>query len=705
MSEDELAILMKQKEELEEKILQLKNEKIKRDKEDFIANNPINITKIEIIGERVFFESTYRDDFIVYLRTISSRQWNGKSNSVLVKDWKFIEECPLPNFHLNLTEEELIAIKTWTPPPKFYVSIDDRGFKIKLGTQSGINASLIYSLPGAEIHNTKEGTLYRVILAEGWRVFDRLKDFPPEEVKWDDDALEYCVRLIEQRKLLDEIATLEDYPMDLSLNGEKLRGFQNVGARFGELANFNLIIGDEMGLGKTPQALALTELIDKKYGNDSKHLIICPASIKSTFVRAIKKFTGQIPYELFGEVPSTVDILQVLKGEYKFYIGNYDIISTASNEKKESKDEKGFQHLEVVTRRPWVELFNLASFKSIIVDEAHKIKNIDSKRSQAIRAINIPHKILLSGTPMLNRPGELWALINYLNPSLVGAYDTFIRRYTYDKKTARNVDELREILKPIMIRRTKKQVMKDLPPINRIIQYVDLSTEARKVYTKAEEGFWTEFDMWDSEPTNSQIITSMLAQIMKLKQICAKDKASYTADLASDLHESFNGDERNKVLVFTQFVNSPPVVEDIAVRLRDQGSLIITGEIHPSDRLAIVDKFQADNDDFNFLVCSITAAGEGLNITKAGAVVFNDLMWTPASHHQAEGRAYGRINDPHSISSYYLVCKGTIEEDIMELLEAKLNMFNEIVEGAEASRDTSIAMELLSRLKARRFSK
>lgn len=690
--------LLKQKAELELQIQQAMEEKKKQEHIEYIKNNPVNIFNIEVIEDRVFFKSTFRTDWIEYLRTIPSRGWNGTSNFVSAEDWKLVENSSIENVHLDLTEDEWKSIKEWKPTPRYKVSIDDRGFKVYPSSKAPYYP--LNSIPGIELKQLKNEKYYRVGLVEGWRLFDKLSQY--EDTVWEDEALEFCKRQIEQRKLLDEIATLENYEINLDLNGENLKPFQNVGVRFAELANFNVIFADEMGLGKTPQALACTLLLDEKYGANSKHLIICPASIKSNFVRAIKKFTNHTPYEMYGEVPSTVDIVQLLKGDYKYYIGSYDIISTSSTEKEEYVDDNGLRHNKTRIRRPWIELINLSPFVSVTIDEGHKIKNINSKRSQAVREIKIPHKLILTGTPMLNRPGELWPVINFIDPDLVGQYETFINRYTYDKKTARNVDELREILKPIMIRRTKKNVLKDLPPINRIVEYVDLSSEAKVIYNKALQGFWNDFDSWDKEPNNSQIITSLLAQIMKLKQICAHDKVSYVADKASDIHESLNGDEQNKVLVFTQFVNTPPCVENIAVRLRDQGSLIITGEIPPADRISIVDKFQQNDDEYNFLVCSITAAGEGLNITKAGAVIFNDLSWTPAAHHQAEGRAYGRINDPHSISSYYIICKDTIEEDIMELLEAKLNMFNEIVEGAEASRDTSIAMELLSRLKMRR---
>ena len=436
----------------------------------------------------------------------------------------------------------------------------------------------------------------------------------------------------------------------------------------------------------------------------NKYLIICPASIKANWAHELRKFLNTDFYELFGEMPSKIDMAHIMVGKYKFFLANYDAISTKMDDDQSYVDEDGQKHEKIVTRFPWIELFNMGKFTLLILDEAHKIKNTNSNRSQAVSQIQTPHTIELTGTPLLNRPSELHPLLKKVCPEVAGSFEGFKRKFSSsDGKYAVNIPELRTLLKPVMIRRTKKDVMKELPPINRIPITLELPSSIKPIYKKALEGLWLGIDSWDGSTSHPQHIQSLLAQLIKLKQICAHAKVEAIADLASELHDSMNGEQWNKVIVFTQFVNSPPIVHDIARRLEGEGVLELTGEHDPADRFRIVEQFQTDP-KVNFLIASIMAAGEGLNITKAGSVIFNDLTWTPANHHQAEGRAYGRVSDPHPITSYYPIYEDTIEEDISELLLLKMELFNEIIEGTETSRDTGIAMELLKRLKEKRFS-
>lgn len=690
--------LERKKQELEESLAQL-TAQIKESKlAEHAAQNPVIISDIRVDQGRVFFKSTYREDFVNYLRTIPDRKWNGAENSIPIETWKSFEESTKSNVQ-NVQFHETYDPATYKAPSSYIVSLAESSIHITLGpNQTG---HILRTLPGAESHYLKERTYYSIPLTEAWRLVSLFEGIL--NVQYETDTLEFIETQLEQRKKLDEVVKSERVELGINLNGQTLRDFQTVGVRFAEVSGYNCLIADEMGLGKTPQALAALRLLDEKLGNGAKYLIVCPAAVKANWGREFKKFLDAEPYELYGEFPSSVDAINLLKGDYKYYLINYDILSTMYIEKSEYKDEQGFMHNKSETRMPWIELINMSNFKAVILDEAHKIKNVDAKRTRAVKELQIPHRILLTGSPMLNRPPELHPLISFINPRLVGPYETFVRRYTYDKKTARNVDELREILKPIMIRRVKKDVMKELPPINRINHIVELSSEARTRYNKVLDGFWSELDAWDGKP---QSIQSILVQILRLKQVCAWDNIEKTADLALELSDSMKDAEEEfyKVLIFTQFVNDPECVNGIRTRLADVGALSVTGQMHPGDRLGVIDRFQ-NEPDINFLICSIQAAGEGLNITKAGAVIFNDLMWTPASHHQAEGRAYGRISEPHSINSYYMICQNTIMEDIIELLAAKLAMFNEIIEGTEASRDASVVMELISKLRMRRASR
>jgi SNF2 family DNA or RNA helicase len=258
------------------------------------------------------------------------------------------------------------------------------------------------------------------------------------------------------------------------------------------------------------------------------------------------------------------------------------------------------------------------------------------------------------------------------------------------------VDELRQTLKSLMIRRLKKDVVKELPPKNRITHYHELSEGARELYKKVLEGIYIELDTWNpGAPGSEKKVASILVEIMRCKQVAALDKIDHTADLAVELHDSTeetNG--HGKVIVFTQFV---PIAHAIHRKLGNE-SVLITGELRPDHRMEVVDKFQNDP-SVRFLVATWQTAGEGLNLQAAGYVLFNDLFWTPAHHEQCEDRAYGRLADPHPIDAYYIVAENTIEEWIEKLLAAKMAVIETVVEGMQVDRSQSVIKELMLKMK------
>jgi len=156
-----------------------------------------------------------------------------------------------------------------------------------------------------------------------------------------------------------------------------------------------------------------------------------------------------------------------------------------------TKDEEGHDHVKHTVRYLWAELVNLYQPDLVIIDEGHYIKTVDANRSLAVRSINCPEVVFLTGTPVLNRPGELWPMLTMIAPQTFPDYKTFLNQYTYNGKSARNVEELRTLLRPLMIRRLKKDVIKDLPPINRIREYTELGDKAKKLYQKVAGGAYT----------------------------------------------------------------------------------------------------------------------------------------------------------------------------------------------------------------------
>lgn len=679
----------------EEQELLAKLEAVRKKKAEAIKPNVISSPKIAF--DKLYFKATGGDKFIAWLKTYPELFEFDKKYHIEMHYWKDLhQELVKHQVVFEFSDTQWKLINEWTPTPDYFVGRDEKSLYVRLGPKARHN--LITDIPTAQWQGNISA--YRITNVEGWRIASALYNAEGINVEWTPEAKAYCIEQLERRKSLDTIAQQVESEIKVDLNGQELKPFQTVSLPFAEAAGFNLIIGDEPGLGKTPQAIAITKYFNQLKQVRGKHLIVVPAGLRVNWVREIKKFTGIIPYQLLGTVPSKVDMVEVIKGSHDYYLINYDLLSTDYVEKVEEVKQdlwgNPFTSVKEETHYPWIDILNLGDFHTVIVDECHKVKNLDSKRSQALLRLKIPHKILLSGTPLINRPGELWPLIHMLDPKLVGGYDYFLNRYTYQNgKFPKNVNELREILKPIMLRRVKLDVQKDLPPINRIERFTELSSKAANAYKKVFMGIYEALDKYPADPS---AVNNILVEMMRLKQICSWDKVDYIADLATELYDSDESKYR-KVIIFTQFVNDPPVLVELRKKLGGE-ALSISGSDDVNDRQAIVDKFQNDP-NVHFLVCSTAAASEGLTMTAAGHVIFADLMWTPAAHAQAEGRAYGRLNDSHSISSYYILKEGTIETDIMGLLQSKMNVAAEVVDGAMTSRDASVFRELLDKMKGR----
>lgn len=638
--------------------------------------------------------ATDREDVQKLLWNTSGRVVRGNiKNGIPVYQWDSFRDAlrALDGVSLSVDTKAFSALHEYLNAPNVSIDIKDSHFAIKVYEKGEQYRYKIQRLVGIIFDYGSGKNYWKLNLTEAWHLFDDLKDIP--NVVYSESAQEYITKALESRNKLDNIAKLEDIELILDLKGHELRSFQKVGVKFMETAECKAILADEMGLGKTWQAIALAMLIMAK-----KVLVIAPASLKPNWVREIYKLTGETAYVLSGTSPTNHDILKLITQPSRFIVCNYDILARKKTVEKVTVDEDGIKHIDKSDLWHWVEVLKLYNPDLIIVDEAHYIKNPTSQRSQAVRLFSstAPRIIAMTGTPVLNRPSELWALLNLLHPEQFPAYETFIRQYTYDGKRPRNAEELRKTLKNVMIRRLKKDVVKELPPINRINEYYELSQEAKTQYNLVMSGIYKTLESWGVGVKQTEV-NNVLVQIMRLKQICSFDKMEFIAELANEIYDSAEEDDTHKkVLIFSQFIDS---AHGIAKRLGHE-CLWFSGNADPKERQAIVDRFQ-NEPEIKYLVATTKAASEGLNITAAGTVVFADLMWTPAAHSQAEGRAFGRISDSHSINSYYVIAEKTIEDSIIELLNFKTEVINSTVEGLDKDRDTeaSVAMDLIKKIK------
>jgi len=636
-----------------------------------------------------------REDVLNLLRGIYGRQYDAYANvnRIPAQYWKAFREQVVNLKNVKLTH--LIGveakIKKFETAPDFLIELDGKQFKVSAHPMAPTN--LIRDIPGADYF--REKLYYTIPYTEGWRLYQKLDGYQGERgVIWKPDALELVEAEIKRRTEMDTIALQQDVDLVVPFrNGHHPRPFQKVGIKFIALSKGRALVADQMGLGKTWEAIGYAEL------HNLRTVVICPAHLKANWSREIIQLTGQVPTVLWGREPDEFAVATLLMKKPRYVIINYDILAAKTKvPEQETVDEKGIKHVTPEKDRYlWADLLNMSSPDMIVVDEAHYTKNTDSNRSKAVRMLAPQHRLALTGTPVLNRPGEYWAILNWLRPELFPSEDKFIYQYTYNGKTARNTEELREVLKPIMIRRLKKDVVAELPPINRITNLHELSPSAREQYKKVLAGVYEKIDAAGNKVQMN--ITSILAEIGKLKEVCAHDKVDAVVDLATELYDTEQDASdaklgNKKVLIFSQYKD---VVRKIAIRLGRE-AIYWTGDTPFEERTRLENEFQS-NPDVHFLVVSLMTGQTGLNLTAAGHVIFADLYWTPAAHAQAEERAYGRLSNMHGCDSYYLVAQGTIEDWIQELLYAKLQTINAVVEGIDAERDPSIGLEIIKKLK------
>lgn len=639
-----------------------------------------------------------RTDVLDALRNTFGRQFDAYSavNRIPVEHWKSLKEklLALPRVkvtHLLGVEEK---IRKYETAPEFSIELREKHFLVTPHQKAP--QSPIRDIPGADFY--REKNYWTIPLTEGWRLFEAMEPYAKDEqgrgVVWAKDALALVESEIERRTKLDAVALKQDSDIDVKFQpGFVLRPFQRVGVEFIDLAKGRALLADQMGLGKTWQALGYAVL------RDLRTVVVCPAHLKANWAREIYQLTGQHPTILQGREPDQFAVTTMLLNKPKFTIINYDIISTkVMTQRTETTDEKGDVHVVLPQERwLWADLINMSKPDYIIADEAHYIKNTDSNRSKAVRLLQSQHRLPMTGTPILNRPGEYWAVLNWVRPDLFPSEDKFLYQYTNGGKTPKNVAELREILKSIMLRRLKKDVVSELPPINRITQLHELDPNAQAQYKLVLAGVYKAIDSYGNEVERN--VTSILAEIGKLKEVCAHATVDRTVELAAELYDTEQDATdakggNKKVLIFSQYKD---VVRKIAFGLGRE-AISWTGDTAFEERTRLEGEFQ-NNPDVHFLVVSLMTGQTGLNLTAAGHVIFNDLYWTPAAHQQAEERAYGRLSNMHGADSYYVVCVNTIMEWIQELLAGKLDIINQTVEGIDAERNPSIGMEIIRRLK------
>ena len=570
--------------------------------------------------------------------------------------------------------------------PLYEITIKDDRFQIKK-VKGGMWD--IDSIEGIKKEKrSKDEISWSLPKIEGWRIEEKLKDY--QRISWSPDSLEELKIEGEKRERLSKLASKLESSINVKLeNGYQLRPFQEVAVEFVDCAGGDAIIADMTGLGKTWEAIGFIEY------KRLHAIIICPAAIKENWRRHIKNLTSEDAYICKGSTPSQWDVEYLINKKPRYVIINYDIFGKGLDvADRKDNDRKEIRFL-------WAEVLTAANYDIAVCDEAHKIKNTSANRTRATLHLENVKWLFLTATPILNRPRELYSYLRLIRPGQYTSEDNFCNQYIFMDGSVRNVDRLRKSLSTIMIRRRREDVQKELPAIERIYDWHELSDTARDRYEIALEGIYQQIAEFDSS-TEEISITGLLAQITRLKQIVAQDKVERIAELALELADSFEDSPtklgEGKVVVFSGF---KAVARGIGKRLGHE-AVVFDGDTKQEDRQKYVDQFQSDP-GIRFLVATGFVAGEGLDMTKAGYVIFSDFGWTPAYHQQCEGRIYGRLNECHGAVSYYVVGVDTVEEWIQEILARKLKIIEQIVEGNDSpDAGKSIGYELIKRMKADR---
>ncbi len=442
----------------------------------------------------------------------------------------------------------------------------------------------------------------------------------------------------------------------------ELRDYQLEGFKWlARLAEWGVgaCLADDMGLGKTLQALAV---VQHRY-EIGPSLILAPASLCINWEIECNKFTPGLNPIIFGGKSREKMLSDLKKGDV--LICSYGLLQQEA------------------------ELLSELRFATVILDEAQAIKNVATKRSQAAMVLNADFKVITTGTPVQNHLGELWNLFNFLNPGLLGSLADFKTKYSVPIEKFQDDDakeRLRKLITPFVLRRTKDQVLTELPEKTEITLSINLSEQESAYYEALRRKAVESLDVSDMPEGQKHI--KILAEIMKLRRVCChprlvdknstieSSKLKVFADVVDELL-----DNDHKALVFSQFVSHLSLIRE---HLDAKGIKYqyLDGSISIRDRQKSIDAFQ--NGEGDLFLISLKAGGFGLNLTEADYVLHMDPWWNPAVEDQATDRAH-RIGQKKPVTIYRLVTTGTIEEKIVELHKGKRELADSILDGTDVS--------------------
>ncbi|HEY8470798.1 MAG TPA: DEAD/DEAH box helicase [Longimicrobiales bacterium] len=471
------------------------------------------------------------------------------------------------------------------------------------------------------------------------------------------------------------------------------------------------ILADDMGLGKTRQAIVAMHNAEP----EGPYLVVCPASVKLNWAREIETVLPGAPVRILdgasapvafedGHATTTTDESGPNAAERRaLHAGQLDLWCSAPENAPLPRRAWVVVNYDILARH--VDALERVPWAGLIFDEAHYIKNHRSQRSRYARRLvdaaterrpGGPAVYALTGTPLMNRPRDLFPLLQLVGHPMGRSFLSFAKRYCaayhngYGWVTdgASNLEELAVQLQGVMLRRAKTDVL-ELPPKLRTWLAVDVPAGTAAAEMREAVGILLRAATGAGKASGgSEARSRLVAHLTTARRKLALAKVHHTIDLIESAVE-----QGEKVIVFSCF-DEP--LQRIHRHFADR-SVLLTGATPSTRRQELVDRFQ-DDDGVRVFAANILAGGVGLNLTSARQVVFNDLDWVPANHWQAEDRAY-RIGQTNTVNVTYVVAAGTVDDFVRELLEAKAALVEGVVEGRAltdaATRDVLSELERL----------
>jgi len=457
----------------------------------------------------------------------------------------------------------------------------------------------------------------------------------------------------------------------------ELRPYQKTGVgwlRFMTELRLGACLADDMGLGKTIQVLALLLARKAEQVGTGPCLLVAPASLLANWRAEIMRFAPSLTFRILHPSDLSSDDWKAVQQDPQQAVAGSDMILTTYGM---------VARWESLRQQPW---------DIVALDEAQAIKNPSARQTRAVKQLKAQQRLVLTGTPVENRLGDLWSIFDFLNPGLLGSARQFAQFIKTRAQEGGGLGALRALATPYILRRMKtdKRVIADLPEKTEVKVWCGLAPKQAALYEQTVH----ELGEAMAAAEGMQRRGLVLAYLMRFKQLCnhpshwLRDGGFAEADSGKFQRLRLLAEEiaarQEKLLIFTQFQEmTGPLLEFLTSIFRRAG-LVLHGGTPVKERRRLVEAFQAENGP-PFFVLTVKAGGSGLNLTEASHVIHFDRWWNPAVENQATDRAF-RIGQKRNVLVHKFVCRGTLEERIDELIESKTQLADEVLGGESAAK-------------------